>query len=304
MTTPGSWPASSAFRPISATLSGPSDSCPAVPANRPRSPSWARSRWGPTTRGRWRAHPVQGHGAAGTRHRHRAGRGLRRCDGAVRVELSSGRALVVTGAATDELQDHDRDFLRSLAHIVDTAWQRHAAAAQLEHLASHDPLPGVPNRTLFLDRLGQARAACQRSGARYAVLFLDLDGLKSVNDGAGHEAGDEVLRLAADRLPPKESKPPNSSPSSSASAATMPRGSCGAGRSKPTRSPTPALRSLRRLGSDDPRGPSGTPAHEARHRGRWTGALPSRTLRRRRPSHGIQRSVTGQVHWDPVGVPR
>lgn len=71
---------------------------------------------------------------------------------------------------------------------------------QLEHIAHHDPLTGLPNRLLFLDRFHQAIARSQRSHNTVALLFLDLDRFKNVNDTLGHETGDRLLRLIADRL--------------------------------------------------------------------------------------------------------
>ncbi len=71
---------------------------------------------------------------------------------------------------------------------------------QLRHQALHDPLTGLPNRTLFLDRARQAVEAAGRSQVWPAVLFLDLDGFKPVNDTHGHEAGDLLLRTIADRV--------------------------------------------------------------------------------------------------------
>ena len=68
---------------------------------------------------------------------------------------------------------------------------------ELERRALHDPLTGLANRTLFHDRLGHALA--RRSG-RVAVMFLDLDDFKTVNDAYGHAAGDKVLRAVADAL--------------------------------------------------------------------------------------------------------
>lgn len=71
---------------------------------------------------------------------------------------------------------------------------------RLEHIASHDPLTGLPNRFLFLDRLAQAIKAAQRTRTELAVLFVDLDGFKQINDSLGHQCGDEVLRQIADRI--------------------------------------------------------------------------------------------------------
>lgn len=71
---------------------------------------------------------------------------------------------------------------------------------QLERQALHDQLTDLPNRTLFMDRLRQAPGRAERSGHRYGILFLDLDGFKSVNDTFGHAAGDELLAGVADRL--------------------------------------------------------------------------------------------------------
>ena len=71
---------------------------------------------------------------------------------------------------------------------------------QLTHIAYHDPLTGLPNRSLFLDRLQQALAHGRRQGTKVAVLHLDLDRFKEVNDTQGHAAGDALLQCVAQRV--------------------------------------------------------------------------------------------------------
>jgi diguanylate cyclase (GGDEF)-like protein len=77
---------------------------------------------------------------------------------------------------------------------------RKRAEELLLHQALHDPLTGLPNRVLFFDRLDHAIRRLKREHAPLAVLFLDFDGFKAVNDRFGHAGGDEVLRRAADRV--------------------------------------------------------------------------------------------------------
>jgi diguanylate cyclase (GGDEF)-like protein len=71
---------------------------------------------------------------------------------------------------------------------------------ELRHLAFHDPLTGLANRTLFYERVEHAVDTHTRSGSTLAVLFIDLDGFKQVNDSLGHHAGDTVLTEVAARL--------------------------------------------------------------------------------------------------------
>ncbi|WP_280153708.1 EAL domain-containing protein [Piscinibacter sp. XHJ-5] len=78
--------------------------------------------------------------------------------------------------------------------------ERKSHEERIRYLAQNDVLTGLPNRTLFRDRVAQAIAQAQRSGAHVAVMFLDLDHFKNVNDSLGHETGDELLKAAANRL--------------------------------------------------------------------------------------------------------
>jgi diguanylate cyclase (GGDEF)-like protein len=78
--------------------------------------------------------------------------------------------------------------------------RRKAVEAELQRLALHDPLTGLANRVLFYERVGHALSTHARAGETFAVLFIDLDGFKQVNDQLGHSAGDAVLRTVADRL--------------------------------------------------------------------------------------------------------
>ncbi len=108
--------------------------------------------------------------------------------------------LFATSQTPDRFAETDINFLAGMAATLAYAMQRLEVEAQIRHQALHDPLTGLPNRTLFLDRVSHALARTDRGHRGCAVFFIDLDEFKLVNDSLGHEAGDELLRLIAPRL--------------------------------------------------------------------------------------------------------
>ena len=93
-----------------------------------------------------------------------------------------------------------RSWLRREADVDAHMTERHASARHIEFLAHHDALTALPNRTVMESRFVQAVAEAARSGAVVALMFLDLDSFKSVNDSLGHPVGDELLKGVALRL--------------------------------------------------------------------------------------------------------
>ena len=118
------------------------------------------------------------------------------------------------------IQRHFRNrYLHRDGHVVDMQWSARWHPAhrvrigvgrevtelrrverELEYLASHDPLTGLPNRHRLDQFLQRTLARAQATGETFAVLYIDLDGFKAVNDIAGHEAGDRLLQAVANRL--------------------------------------------------------------------------------------------------------
>ncbi|MHB8715719.1 MAG: diguanylate cyclase domain-containing protein [Sulfuricaulis sp.] len=76
----------------------------------------------------------------------------------------------------------------------------HAALSRLGTMATHDPLTELPNRQGFYDKVSQTLAISERNRASFAIIFVDLDAFRPVNDNLGHAAGDEMLRIVARRL--------------------------------------------------------------------------------------------------------
>jgi diguanylate cyclase (GGDEF)-like protein len=91
-------------------------------------------------------------------------------------------------------------FQRAIAYVVETAFARALAEERVNFLAQFNAVTGLPNRSLFLDRLVQTLAQAERGGWLTVVMVVDLDRFKLVNDTHGYDAGDSVLRIAAKRL--------------------------------------------------------------------------------------------------------
>jgi diguanylate cyclase (GGDEF)-like protein/PAS domain S-box-containing protein len=116
----------------------------------------------------------------------------------VRLTTPSGDELLVTPSR--ELTKEELAFLRALADTLGVALTHLRDEERVRHEAVHDPLTGLPNRTLLRDRLDRALARTLRNGGETGVLFVDLDNFKQVNDAYGHAAGDAVLVELGRRL--------------------------------------------------------------------------------------------------------
>jgi len=121
------------------------------------------------------------------------------------VVVSSGHG--DEGLALEAVKNGAQDYLLKdrgdgvlLFRALSYAVERKRAELRIRHLADHDGLTGLPNRRSFLDRLGQALARTRREKKMLALLFLDLDQFKFINDSLGHAAGDELLQGVASRL--------------------------------------------------------------------------------------------------------
>ena len=101
---------------------------------------------------------------------------------------------------TASVMRHTTGARARVIFVVEDITERKQAQTHLTHLALHDELTGLANRTLAMDRLNQAQARAERSGSYVAVLFLDLDGFKLVNDSLGHRGGDALLIEVGGRL--------------------------------------------------------------------------------------------------------
>lgn len=116
-----------------------------------------------------------------------------------RIISASGKAIWLKDQVRP-VRDAKTGAVTMFLGAVHDVTERRLAEEQIENLAFYDPLTSLPNRRLLLDRLEQALALSQRTGFRGALLFIDLDHFKNLNDTKGHEAGDQLLIQQARRL--------------------------------------------------------------------------------------------------------
>ena len=110
-----------------------------------------------------------------------------------RLDLARRGLEATVTQRTAELRATNVALLREVA-------ERRRTEDRVRHLLAHDPVTNLPNRLMLLDRLGQALARSRRNGTRTAVMLLDVDRFKDVNDSFGHPAGDQLLRSLAGRM--------------------------------------------------------------------------------------------------------
>jgi diguanylate cyclase (GGDEF)-like protein/PAS domain S-box-containing protein len=135
-----------------------------------------------------------------------------RAEIAAEVGVKSGFAVPVLAGAdvvavleffAAEIVEPDEELLQVLDDIgrqLGRVFERARSEEQLRHFADHDALTGLATARLGMDRLAGASAMARRNNSKAALLFIDLDGFKAVNDTFGHEAGDQLLKGVADRL--------------------------------------------------------------------------------------------------------
>jgi diguanylate cyclase (GGDEF)-like protein len=118
----------------------------------------------------------------------------------VRGEGGAFGVLAIYADRENAFGDEDLRFVEAIGNVLSTALQRHQAERRLAYLAQFDALTGLPNRNLVQDRLAQTIADARREQRHAAVLYIDLDRFKLVNDSFGHDTGDRLITLVGERL--------------------------------------------------------------------------------------------------------
>lgn len=125
-------------------------------------------------------------------------------------ELTSKNAAKKNSLSIARSEKATKDLISLTQALESEIWEREILQEQLIivkekekavlHVAFHDSLTGLPNRALFNDRLGHGLELAKRHGWKLAVMFLDLNAFKAINDNYGHDVGDSVLRTISERL--------------------------------------------------------------------------------------------------------
>lgn len=115
-------------------------------------------------------------------------------------DVPTGLLLFASVKDTRVWREDQKELLRLLTNMLSDAISKVEAEKEISYMAYYDSLTGLPNRTLYLNRLEQAIESTYRSGEIIAVVFIDLDSFKAVNDTIGHHGGDELLVEMANRL--------------------------------------------------------------------------------------------------------
>lgn len=115
------------------------------------------------------------------------------------IDRMKNGALIALRVSINQVKNSDNQLTHYVAILSDIS-ERKAEEEHLRYIAHHDPLTGLANRVLFNDRLEQAVKLAEREKTQFALLFLDLDKFKPVNDLYGHKMGDKLLQSVADRL--------------------------------------------------------------------------------------------------------
>jgi diguanylate cyclase (GGDEF)-like protein len=119
---------------------------------------------------------------------------------AIRGRSGAFGIIAVHSATVGEFSGEEGQWLQSIADLLASALDRERSEAVMRHQSLHDALTGLPNRALLFDRVEHAFSRAERFNLGVAVLLLDLDGFKTVNDSLGHQAGDELLVEVGHRL--------------------------------------------------------------------------------------------------------